>query len=168
MTYQEAAVLFGSTPDAVRVRARRLRWRRQRGNDGKALILVPANPSERSQSSVPGQDEHAFAYLSGRPGGQSGQSEQGEELRLVLELLRDQMAEHRRERQSAEERERVLRAEVQSLNGRVAEAEAAALEGWRAAAELAQRQGASMDAQTPVQAPAPSPGGRGWLARLFG
>ncbi len=168
MTYQEAAALFGSTPDAVRVRAYRLHWRRQRGNDGKALILVPANPSERSQYPVPEQGEHARSFLSGRTGEQSGQSEQGEELRLVLELLRDQVAEHRRERQSAEEREQALRAEVQSLNGRVAEAEAAALEGWRAAVELAQQQRASMDAQTPVQAPAPPSGGRGWLARLFG
>lgn len=87
-------------------------------------------------------------------------------MRLALELLRDQAAEHHRERRSAEERERSLRAEVQSLSKWVAEAEAAALEGWRIAVGLAQQR-TLMDAQRPVQAPEPAPHRRGWLARLF-
>ena len=168
MTYQEAATLFGSTPDAVRVRAHRSHWRRQRGNDGKTLVLVPVDPSERPHPPAPEQGEHAPACTPVRSGVQHVQNEQGEELRLALELLRDQAAEHYRERHKAEKREQALRAEVQSLNGRVAEAEAAALDGWRTAAELARQQRALMDAQKPVQALEPSSWGREWLTRLFG
>lgn len=168
MTYQEAAALFGGTPDAVRVRAHRARWRRQRGNDGKILVLIPADPSEHSHPPAPVHRPVRTGVRSPvRTGVQHGQGEQGEELRLALELLRDQATEHRRERRSAEERERSLRAEVQSLSKRVAEAEMAALEGWRIAAGLAQ-QGTLVDARRPVQAPEPAPHRRGWLARLFG
>lgn len=168
MTYQEAAALFGGTPDAVRVRAYRSRWRRQRGNDGKILVLVPADLSEHPHPPAPVHKlERTGVRSPVRSGEQHGQGEQGEELRLALELLRSQAAEHRRERRSAEGRERSLRAEVQSLNKRVAEAEAAALEGWRIAAGLAQQK-ASVDAQKPVQAPELAPHRRGWLARLFG
>ncbi len=53
-------------------------------------------------------------------------------------MLRDQMVEHRRERERAEAREDALRAEMGRLANRVAEAEAAAVEGWRTAADLAQ------------------------------
>lgn len=170
MTYQEAAALFGGTPDAIRVRAHRSHWRRQRGNDGKILVLVPADPSEHSHPLAPVRSPVRSGVRTGertpeRTGGQHGQ---GEELRLALELLRDQAAEQRWERRSAEERERALRAEVQSLHGRVAEAEAAALEGWRTAAELARQQKASLGAQRSVQASEPSPRKRGWLVRLFG
>ena len=167
MTYQEAAALFGSTPDAVRVRAHRARWRRQRGNDGKILVLVPTDPSKHFHPPAPvHRPERTGERTPVRSGVQHGQGEQEEELRLALELLRDQAAEHRRERRNAEGRERSLRAEVQSLNRRVAEAEAAALEGWRIAAGLAQQK-TLMDAQKPVQAPKPAPHGRGWLTRLF-
>lgn len=168
MTYQEAAALFGGTPDAVRVRAHRARWRRQRGNDGKILVLVPADLSEHSHPPAPvHRPERTGVRSPVRSGVQHGQGEQGEELRLALELLRDQAVGHRRERHSAEERERSLRAEVQSLNKRVAEAEAAALEGWRIAVRLAQQK-TPVDAQKPVQALEPAPHRRGWLVRLFG
>ena len=165
MTYQEAAVLLGSTPDAVRVRARRSHWRRQRGNDGKTLILVPADLGEHARVLAPEQGGHAAIRSPERPGEQSGQSEQPVELRLVLEMLRDQAPDHRRERRDSEERERTLRAEVERLRGRATEAETAALEAWRTAAELARRLVATEG--TGFTAP-PAPSRRGWLARLLG
>jgi hypothetical protein len=41
LTYQEAGEVLGMSAEAARQRARRLKWRTQRGNDGKALVLVP-------------------------------------------------------------------------------------------------------------------------------
>src|SRR4051794_21815533 len=41
MTYPAAAAALGMTPESVWQRARREHWRKQLGNDGKALIPVP-------------------------------------------------------------------------------------------------------------------------------
>lgn len=43
MTYADAAAALRMTPESIRARARREQWRKQLGNDGKALILVPAD-----------------------------------------------------------------------------------------------------------------------------
>jgi DNA repair exonuclease SbcCD ATPase subunit len=43
MTYHEAAAALRMTPESIRARARREHWRKQLGNDGKALILVPVD-----------------------------------------------------------------------------------------------------------------------------
>jgi hypothetical protein len=43
MTYQEAAAALRMTPESIRARARREHWRKQLGNNGKALILVPVD-----------------------------------------------------------------------------------------------------------------------------
>ena len=52
LTYAQAGARFGMSADAVRMRARRLGWRTQPGNDGRALVLVPddieVQPRERS------------------------------------------------------------------------------------------------------------------------
>jgi hypothetical protein len=41
LTYSEAGELLALSPEAVRQRARRQRWRVTKGNDGKARVLVP-------------------------------------------------------------------------------------------------------------------------------
>ena len=41
MTYEQAGELLGLSAEAVRKRSRRLGWRIQSGNEGKALVLVP-------------------------------------------------------------------------------------------------------------------------------
>jgi hypothetical protein len=46
LTYSEAGERLGLSADAVRVRATRGKWRRMRGNDGRTLVQVPADPSE--------------------------------------------------------------------------------------------------------------------------
>lgn len=43
LTYAQAGALLGMTAEAARHRARRLKWRTQKGNDGRALVLVPAD-----------------------------------------------------------------------------------------------------------------------------
>jgi hypothetical protein len=50
LTYAEASDRLGITPEAVRSRAKRLGWRRQLGNDGRALVwaaLEPRPPSDQ-------------------------------------------------------------------------------------------------------------------------
>jgi len=44
LTYAEVADRLGVTPEAARSRAKRLGWRRQTGNDGRALVLVALEP----------------------------------------------------------------------------------------------------------------------------
>jgi flagellar biosynthesis/type III secretory pathway protein FliH len=41
MTYEELAAVLGRSPEAVRQLAKRKRWRRIIGNDGKARVVVP-------------------------------------------------------------------------------------------------------------------------------
>jgi hypothetical protein len=41
LTYEQAGELLGIPPEAARHRDRRQRWRTQRGNDGRTLVLVP-------------------------------------------------------------------------------------------------------------------------------
>jgi hypothetical protein len=44
LSYQAVADRLGITPEAARSRAKRLGWRRQTGNDGRALVLVALEP----------------------------------------------------------------------------------------------------------------------------
>jgi hypothetical protein len=41
LTYAAAGERFGVSADAIRMRAHRLGWRMQPGNDGRTLVLVP-------------------------------------------------------------------------------------------------------------------------------
>jgi hypothetical protein len=40
LSYADLAKALGTSPEAARQKAIRGRWRRQRGNDGRALVLV--------------------------------------------------------------------------------------------------------------------------------
>ena len=54
MTYGEAAVRLGVTPEAVRRRAFRSKWSRQPGNDGRTRVRVPDDaPVTRSPTALP-------------------------------------------------------------------------------------------------------------------
>jgi hypothetical protein len=44
LSYAEVADRLGVTPEAARSRAKRLGWRRQLGNDGKALVWAALEP----------------------------------------------------------------------------------------------------------------------------
>jgi hypothetical protein len=71
LTYAEAGDRLGITPEAARSRAKRLGWRRQLGNDGRALVwaaLEPRPPGDQpvTPRSPPGRmpDINADAQLS--------------------------------------------------------------------------------------------------------
>jgi hypothetical protein len=50
LTYVELGQLLGTTADAARQKAVRGRWRKQRGNDGKARVLVEPEVLEAVQT----------------------------------------------------------------------------------------------------------------------
>ena len=63
LTYADLAKALGITPEAARQKSIRGRWRRQRGNDGKALVLVDLEAEKASHASRKRPDEHPV----GRP-----------------------------------------------------------------------------------------------------
>src|SRR5215210_6408879 len=80
MTYPATAAALGMTPESVRQRARREHWRKQLGNDGKALILVPADTDR-----IPAGDAEGEA-----PGARPVKRP---ELGTVITALRDRLAD---------------------------------------------------------------------------
>jgi len=62
-TYKEAGQQFGLSADAMRKRARRMGWRVQAGNDGRARVLVPEgaglSPDGRSGRAPSRPDDRA-------------------------------------------------------------------------------------------------------------
>jgi len=63
LTYADLAKALAITPEAARQKAIRGRWRRQRGNDGKALVLVDVEAEKATHSPRRRPDEQ----LAGRP-----------------------------------------------------------------------------------------------------
>jgi hypothetical protein len=53
LTYVELGDRLGITPDAARQKAIRGHWRKQRGNDGKARVLVEAEVFQRTVQTHP-------------------------------------------------------------------------------------------------------------------
>src|SRR3954447_14243927 len=77
LTYQQAGDLLGVSAEAIRRHARRRNWRIQRGNDGKALVLVPSTAASEGWARPDGRLDNARAdspdgQAPGRPPGQSG------------------------------------------------------------------------------------------------
>jgi hypothetical protein len=55
LTYAQAGERFGLSSEAVRLRAKRLGWRVQPGNDGRSLVLVPDDVTVRPRPRTPVQ-----------------------------------------------------------------------------------------------------------------
>src|SRR3954468_4623443 len=65
LTYVELGDRLGITPDAARQKAIRGHWRKQRGNDGKARVLVEAEVFQRTEQTHP-NGTHPAHPLDGR------------------------------------------------------------------------------------------------------
>ena len=52
-TWAEAGERFGLSPDAIRMRARRLGWRTTPGNDGRTRVLVPEDAEVQPRARAP-------------------------------------------------------------------------------------------------------------------
>jgi colicin import membrane protein len=57
LTYAQAGERFGLSADAVRMRAHRLGWRMQPGNDGRTLVLVPEDATVQPRARSPERSE---------------------------------------------------------------------------------------------------------------
>ena len=60
LTWAEAAEKLGLSPGAIRMRARRLGWRTQPGNDGRTLVMVPDDADVLPREPAP---EHAASIV---------------------------------------------------------------------------------------------------------
>ncbi len=141
LTYEEAGRVLGIDPDSVARRARRLKWPRLPGNDGKARVAIPADVLLTSgPDAAPDQEADAAAdNAPDDPGDNSRHVRPGES--RTIKALEGEAAALREA--LARERERADRAEaaaavVPELRERAAAAEGEA-KGLRLALEEARR-----------------------------
>lgn len=105
LTYVDAANALGMSVEGLRQRARREQWRRQLGNDGKALVLVPGDTARRPSTEAPGNQEDDQAVTKRASAGRAPG-----EIEVLQERIRDLRADLERERQERQqERERADR-----------------------------------------------------------
>jgi len=126
MTYAQAGERLGLTPEAVRKRANRQRWRRMAGNDGKTLLLVPGQPDGRPTvhpggrpTARPSEGSEALALLQ-QAITMLGEQLQAERARSDNERTRASgaealAAEEREKRESAEQRAAMAEADRDQL-----------------------------------------------------
>ena len=89
LSYDEAAKRLGIKADSVRRRARSRKWPKRTGNDGRALVGVPASalPPDMSADHPPGL-----------PPGDPGDAVRIAELEVELRMLRDRLTDTQADR----------------------------------------------------------------------
>lgn len=114
LTYADAASALGMTTESIRQRARREHWRKQIGNDGKALVLVSADTSRNPVGDPP--DEPPASRPVRRPDNDTAlmQARIGDMERHAQELRAD-LERERAERTQERERAEHLVGEVANL-----------------------------------------------------
>lgn len=121
--YAEAAAALGMTIEGVRQRARREAWRKQLGNDGKALILVPTDTERYPGVSPDGETAPTRVVAARSPGGEvealqarlAEMETRAAEIRADLERERSERERERGERLHERERAERLVGEVADL-----------------------------------------------------
>jgi hypothetical protein len=103
LNYSNIAERLGTTAEAVRQKAIRGRWRRQRGNDGRALVLIDLD-AEKAANAGKGPSKHPF--------------EQPSDARLV-EALQDHVATLQAELAQAEALAEQRQGEAEAARKRV-------------------------------------------------
>jgi hypothetical protein len=88
LTYTEAGDRLGVSPEAVRAKAARKRWRRQIGNDGLARIMIPDDLPVTARAREPGQ--HPVTPRS-TPGRKSADAATIKALEAHVETLKAQL-----------------------------------------------------------------------------
>jgi hypothetical protein len=144
-TYAAAAERLNTSTEAIRLRARRLRWRTQRSNTGRTLVMVPddaavpARPSVQPDGQPPDQPTEHNRTISTLTALFTEQHQEGERLqgdlrtereareRLQAEVIEAGEARARAEGELTAWRERAERAEAAAEQLRQAEAEWQAL-----------------------------------------
>ena len=127
LTYAQMGERFGLSADAVRMRAHRLGWRTQPGNDGRTLVLVPEDAAVQPRArSGTRSGERA-------PEGSPEQIEDG--ARSAAAEGRAMLAEQRAEQAEQRADQAEKRAGVADSDRRAAETRADAADADRRAAE---------------------------------
>jgi hypothetical protein len=103
LTYADAATALGMTPESIRQRARREHWRKQLGNGGKALILVPGDAARIPAGDAPGDTGRA---ASDTPAPRPVKRPEPDPLATALQARIDEMERHAVELRADLERER--------------------------------------------------------------
>jgi len=153
MTYGEAAVRLGVTPEAVRRRAFRAKWARQPGNDGRTRVRVPDDaPVMRSPTALPDTPALVLALEAHIA-----------TLKTDIERLTDELAAER----TALAGERTAR---QADQEQLAAARAAADKATAELVELARRLAAITETQTSAETAEaePEPPRRSKVGRAWG
>jgi hypothetical protein len=134
MTYADAAAALGMTAESLRQRARREHWRKTLGNDGRALVLLPADADRVPPGDTPGDtaDDAPASRPAKRPDPDTASALQARiiEMESRAAELRLDLDRERTERLQERERAEKLVGEVAELArqlARIAE-EAAARE----------------------------------------
>lgn len=113
MNYRDAGEMLGITAEAARHRARRFRWPTQKDNDGKALILVPADEHGRTTAErlLSGRPEKAVQPADER----AVQTPVQQALSDLIIVLKDQLAKAEAGREQDREADRAELAKVEAM-----------------------------------------------------
>jgi hypothetical protein len=145
MTYGEAAVRLGVTPEAVRRRAFRSKWARQPGNDGRTRVRVPDDaPVTRPPTALPDTPALVFALEAHIA-----------TLKTDIERLTAELAGERAARQTDQEQLAAARAAADRATAELVELA-------RRLAEIAETQAAAESADSEPEPPRRSKLGRAW------
>lgn len=157
LTYADAASALGMTTESIRQRARREHWRKQIGNDGKALVLVPADTARNPGGDTP--DEPPASRPVRRPDNDTAlmQARIGDMERHAQDLRAD-LERERAERSQERERAEHLVGEVANLARELA----------RVAEEAAGRERELQGRVTAAEATLAEIRSRSWWRRLAG
>jgi chromosome segregation ATPase len=131
LTYAKAGERFGLSADAVRMRAHRLGWRMQPGNDGRTLVLVPddvaVQPRVRSAERSP---EHL---------GEGSPEQIDDAVRFAAAESRTMLAEQRAEQAEQRADQAEKQADAADSDRRAADARADAVAARADAADADRR-----------------------------
>jgi hypothetical protein len=145
MTYGEAAVRLGVTPEAVRRRAFRSKWSRQPGNDGRTRVRVPDHaPVTRSPTALPDTPALVLALEAHIA-----------TLKTDIERMTAELAGERAARQTDQEQLAAARAAADRATAELVELA-------RRLAEIAETQAAAESADSEPEPPRRSKLGRAW------
>ena len=134
LTYAQAGERFGLSAEAVRLRARRLGWRTQPGNDGRTLVLVPDDADVQPRPRPPEQPAEQPPGLDAVHGALQREYERADRAERTADLERQRADQA--EKRAELERDRADRAETRAAT---AEADRRAAEGRVDAADADRR-----------------------------
>ena len=116
LTYAEAGDRLGVSPEAVRAKAARKRWRRQIGNDGMARIMIPGDLPVTTRAHGAGDQP---VTPRSPPGRKSADAAAIKALAAHVETLKAQLAAAEARLAAAEARDAKLDADLASEREKV-------------------------------------------------